>query len=63
MLELVNKKVIMALNAFLEMKQQHCHQLKIEGHFGFRAFWKKLCNILKSGMNLKFETIVQFLGR
>ena len=34
-------------------------QLRIEGRFGFRTFWTKFCNILKYGMNLKFETIVQ----
>ena len=34
-------------------------QLRIEGHFGLRTFWTKVCNILRYGMNLKFETIVQ----
>ena len=35
-------------------------QPRIEGHFSFRTFWTKFCNILKYGMNLKFEPIVQF---
>ena len=38
-------------------------QLRIEGHFGFRTFWTKFCNILKYGMNLKFESIVQIFRK
>ena len=34
-------------------------QLRIEGHFGSRTF---LNNILKYGMNLKFETIVHIFS-
>ena len=35
----------------------------IEGHFGFRIFWTKSCNISKYGMNLKFETIVRIFRK
>ena len=38
-------------------------QLKIEGYFGFRTFWTKFCNILKYGVNLKFETSVQIFRK
>ena len=38
-------------------------QLRIEGHFDFRTFWTKFCNLLKYGMNLKFETIVQIFRK
>ena len=38
-------------------------QLRIKGHFSFRTFGTKFCNILKYGMNLKFETIVQFFRK
>ena len=38
-------------------------QFRIEGHFGFRTFWTKFYNILKYGLNLKFETIVQFFRK
>ena len=34
-------------------------QLRIEGLFDFHTF----CNILKYGMNLKFETIVQIVRK
>ena len=32
-------------------------QLRIEGHFGFRTFWTKFCNILNYWNNLKLEII------
>ena len=38
-------------------------QLRIEVHFGFCTFWMKFCNILKYGMNLKFEFIVQIFWK
>ena len=38
-------------------------QLRIKGHFGFHTFSTKFCNILKYGMNLKFETIVQIFRK
>ena len=38
-------------------------QLRIEGHFGFRTFWTKFCKLLKYGMNLKFEPIVQIFRK
>ena len=38
-------------------------QLRIEGHFGFWTFRTKFCNILKHGMNLKFETIIQIFRK
>ena len=36
---------------------------RIEGHFHFRTFWTKCCNILKYGMNLKFGAIAQFFRK
>ena len=33
-------------------------QLRVEGHFGFHTFSTKFGNLLKYGMDLKFETIV-----
>ena len=39
------------------------YQLRIEDHFGFCTFWTKFCNISKYGINLKFETIVQFFRK
>ena len=41
----------------------HCKQVRIEGHFGFCTIWTKFCNIMKYGMNLKFETIVQIFRK
>ena len=38
-------------------------QLRVEDHFGFCTFWTKFCNILKYGMNLKFETIVKIFRK
>ena len=38
-------------------------QLRIEGHFGFRTFSTKFCNILKYGVIFKFETIVQIFRK
>ena len=57
--------------AFENYLHPHCHmctiniyiQLRIEGHFGFRTFWTKFCNIIRYGMNLNFETIVQFFRK
>ena len=53
-------------NILLRIKwnsNSQCIQLRIEGHFGFPTFWTKFCNILKYGMNLKFETIVQLFRK
>ena len=38
-------------------------QLRIEDHFGFRTFWTKFYNILKYGMNVKFEAIVRIFRK
>ena len=38
-------------------------QLRIEGHFGFQAFWTKFWNILKYGMNLNLQIIVQIFRK
>ena len=38
-------------------------QLRIEDHFGFRTFSTKFCFILKYGINLKFENIVQIFRK
>ena len=38
-------------------------QLRIEDYFGFRTFWTKFCNILKYGMNLKSDSIVQIFRK
>ena len=50
-----------------EVRRYHArnmtNQLRIEGHFGFRTFWTKFWNILKSEMNFKFVTIVQIFRK
>ena len=46
----------------------HMHPLQStqprkQDHFSFCTFWTKFCNILKYGMNLKFEAIVQIFRK
>ena len=38
-------------------------QLMIDDRFGFHTFLTKFCSVLKCGMNLKLETIVQIFWK
>ena len=38
-------------------------QLRMEDHFRVRTFSTQFCNLLKYGINLKFETFVQFFRK
>ena len=38
-------------------------KLRIEDRFGYRTFLTKFCNILKYGMNFKFEIIVEIFRK
>ena len=55
--------VVLVTDVPVKYKHSYALQLRIEDHFGFRTFWKKFCNIMKYGMNLKFETIAQFFRK